>query len=64
MFDRIKEIGLNDTDIEVLDNIDKNVMKIDNIINLMIKTHNYGFSKGVKESIKCMDTIQKRESYE
>ncbi len=63
MYDELKEAGLSNVDIEMLKSIDENVMKIESIARLIIKSHNYGFKKGVNESIKFMECEQKGLEY-
>lgn len=57
-YNELVKLGLEDADINTLQAIDDNVMKIDFFTNLLIKSHNYGFKKGVNESIKTMVEIQ------
>lgn len=64
MEDKLKKIGLNVTDIQKIDHIESESVKIVDIVNLLIKTYNSGFNDGVKESVAYMECVQKGIAYE
>lgn len=60
----LKKCGLSNADIDFIVGIHENAIKMDNIIDLIIRSHNYGFKKGVEQSVKFIECQNSGEDYD